>query len=277
MAQLDEIGRYAALKTTRCPGDARNLASQAVEEGFDCVVAAGGDGTLNEVLNGLGDVQDGFERSALGLLPLGTVNVFARELSIPLNLSKAWQVILGGRDNRIDLAWAESGAETGRNRRYFAQLAGAGLDARAIELVNWELKKRAGPLAYVYAGLKALANRKPVIRVTGPDECLEGELVLVGNGRLYGGNFKTFEQAQMSDGLLDICVFPRVNFFTLLRCALPLVVSGKLPSVAVRRFQAKEFTLSSPSAASFQVEGELAGTLPVKFGVVPRLLRVKVP
>lgn len=277
MAQLGEIGRHAVLKMTRGPGDARILASQAVQEGFDCVAAAGGDGTLNEVLNGLGDAADGFERSVLGVLPLGTVNVFARELGIPLKLSAAWQLILGGREKRIDLGRAEYGTGAVRNQSYFAQLAGAGLDARSIELVNWKLKKCVGPLSYVYAGLKAMAERKPMIRVVGPDESIKGELVLVGNGRLYGGNFRAFEQAEMTDGLLDVCVFPRVSYITLLRCAVPLLAAGRLPSGSVRRFQAKEFRLSSEMPASFELEGELAGALPVTFSVAPRRLRVIVP
>jgi hypothetical protein len=78
--QLDAIGSQCALKATAAPGDARRLAAEAVDDGFDLIVAAGGDGTVNEVLNGIGDAPDGFARARLGVLPLGTVNVFAREL-----------------------------------------------------------------------------------------------------------------------------------------------------------------------------------------------------
>ena len=82
-AHLDAVGRHASLKLTRCAGDARALAAEAVREGFEIIVAAGGDGTLNEVLNGIGDVPNGFDQTRLAVLPLGTVNVFARELRIP--------------------------------------------------------------------------------------------------------------------------------------------------------------------------------------------------
>lgn len=276
-AKLESMGQEASFKMTRCAGDARTLAAEAVREGFTRIVAAGGDGTLNEVLNGMGDVPNGFEKAALGLLPLGTVNVYAREIGIPIQLEKAWRVVMTGTERLLDLARAEFASGGTPQRRWFAQLAGAGLDARAIELVDWRLKKRFGPLAYIYAGLKALRERKPRIKAMSVEQTLEGELVLIGNGRLYGGDFKTFEDAAMDDGLLDVCVFPRVSFFTLFWCAFPLLLQRKLPRAAVRRFQAAEFTLSSANATSFEVEGELAGQLPVSFAVERRRLRAIVP
>lgn len=276
-AHLDDIARDAVLKLTRSAGDAKKLAAEAVAEGFDTVVAAGGDGTLNEVLNGLGAVPDGFERTRLGVLPLGTVNVFARELGIPTRLRQAWELILRGREARIDLPKVEF-AEAGVGQtRWFAQLAGAGLDARAIELVDWRLKKKVGPLAYVYAGLKALAEAKPRLQVKAGDGEFTGELVLVGNGRLYGGDYRLFHPAQMDDGQLDVCVFPRVSFLTLLKCAVPLLAFHRLPESVVRRFQAERFTLNGPGPGAFELDGELVGKLPATFSIEPRRLRVIVP
>src|SRR4051812_27646176 len=89
-SQLDKIATESTLKLTTRAGDARRLASEAVDEGFETIVAAGGDGTLNEVLNGIGDSRGGFEKCRLGVLPLGTVNVFAREMAIPAELEQAW-------------------------------------------------------------------------------------------------------------------------------------------------------------------------------------------
>src|SRR6516162_4344033 len=126
---LDEFAADCALKQTTAVGDARKLAAQAVGEGFETIVAAGGDGTVNEVLNGIGDVPDGFERARLGLLPLGTVNVFARELGLPRKLTQAWDTIRIGRDTAVDLPSVQYAHNGGSQRRYFAQLAGAGLDA----------------------------------------------------------------------------------------------------------------------------------------------------
>lgn len=275
-AHLNEIACHAALKQTRCAGDAKALAAEAVREGFETIVAAGGDGTLNEVLNGIGEAN-GFAHCRLGVLPLGTVNVFARELHIPRKLQEAWQIILRGREARIDVPFAEYGSAEGIQRRWFVQLAGGGLDSRAIELVNWQLKKKFGPLAYVWAGLKALMENKPSLTAASGNQQLDGQLILIGNGRLYGGDFATFQDAQLDDGKLDVCAFPRVNLWTLLRCAGPLLWANRLPEAVVRRMQTEEFTLNGPESASFELDGELVGKLPVKFAVVPRGLRVIVP
>jgi diacylglycerol kinase (ATP) len=166
--QLDAIGAQCAFKATTAPGDARRLAGEAVKDGFDLIAAAGGDGTVNEVLNGIGDAPDGFARARLGVLPLGTVNVFARELKIPLRIERAWEVLQGGNEIKIDLPRVEFSTDGVLQKQYFCQLAGAGLDARAIELVDWQHKKQVGKLAYVIAGLKAfqipqeLTGRMPV-------------------------------------------------------------------------------------------------------------------
>ena len=274
--QLDDIGSQCALKATAAPGDARRLAAEAVGEGYDLIAAAGGDGTVNEVLNGLGDAPDGFVRARLGVLPLGTVNVFARELKIPARLELAWEILRRGSGMKIDLPRVEFSANDKIERRYFIQLAGAGLDARAIELVDWRHKKTVGPLAYVVAGLKALREKKPQIsaredaRPTG--QKFTGELVLVGSGKFYGGPIEIFPQADLRDGLLEVCVLPRVDFRTLLRCAPDFVARRKLPEKLVRRFRAAAFELTGESG--FELDGEWIGKLPAKFSVEREKLRV---
>ena len=280
-------------------------------------MAAGGDGTVNEVLNGLGDVPDGFERARLGVLPLGTVNVFARELALPSRLEAAWETLRQGRETRIDLPRVEYGivqspkfkvpspeakghspqskvegpeAESksarlgvqnaegkGVQRRYFAQLAGAGLDARAIELVKWELKKIIGPLAYVWAGLQALIGNPASIQAAGAGQVATGGLVLIGNGSLYGGPFRVFPKADLRDGLLEVCVFPRVNWLTLARCGPQLLLWRNLPASATQVFRAESIALSSPAPVPLEVDGELIGHLPASFSVERSRLRVIVP
>ena len=120
---LDEFAAGVALKPTQAPGHGRRLAAEAVRDGFETVVAAGGDGTVNEVLNGIADTPDGFARARLAVLPLGTVNVFARELGLPLRLAEAWQVILNGRERLIDAPFVEHHVEERPQRRYFARAA----------------------------------------------------------------------------------------------------------------------------------------------------------
>jgi YegS/Rv2252/BmrU family lipid kinase len=275
--QLDAIGAQCALKATTAPGEARRLAAGAIADGFDLIVAAGGDGTVNEVLNGIGDAPDGFARARLGVLPLGTVNVFARELKIPLRLERAWEVLRRGRELKIDLPRVEFSANGAGQKKYFAQLAGAGLDARAIELVDLSHKKKIGPLAYVIAGLKALRERKPTIKVAVNGQNFAGELVLIGNGCFYGGSFGIFPAADLRNGLLEVCVFPRVDWPTLFRCVPAFLVRQKLPEKAVRRFQAASFELSGETPSAFELDGEWVGNLPATFSVEREKLRVIVP
>ena len=275
-AQLDAMAARAVLKQTTAAGDARQLAAQAVAEGCTTVIAAGGDGTVNEVLNGLGDA-DAFARVRLGVLPLGTINVFARELGIPSRPAAAWELILRGRYTRIDLGFVDFSQGGQTQRRYFTQLGGAGLDARAIELVDWQQKKKFGPLAYVLAGWRALRETQPQITVTSPRQTLTGELVLVGNGERYGGRMKIFPGANLRDGLLDVCVVPRARMVPVLTGAVWAAVWGRLPEWMVRRARAATFTLTAATGAGFELDGDFIGQLPAQFGVEREKLRVIVP
>jgi len=265
------------LKLTGAPGDARRLAAEAIKEGFETIVAAGGDGTVNEVLNGFADAPEGFQRARLGVLPLGTVNVFARELGMPAKVSQAWRSILKGQETQIDPPHVEYSSNGATHRRYFAQLAGAGLDARAVELVRWELKKKIGPLAYVLAGMQALLAAPAAITASTADRTWAGGLVLIGNGRLYGGSFRVFPKADLRDGLLEVCVFPRVNWLTAAHCGTYLLLRNCLPDSVSETFRAESITLTSPARVPFEIDGELIGQLPATFSVQRSALRVLVP
>jgi diacylglycerol kinase (ATP) len=271
--QLDAIGSQCAFKMTAAPGDARRLSAEAVNDGFDLIVAAGGDGTVNEVLNGIGDAN-GFEKARLGVLPLGTVNVFARELKIPLQIERAWEILQRGREMKIDLPRVEFSANGVRKKNYFAQLAGAGLDVRAIELLNLQHKKKIGPLAYVIAGLKALREKKTKITIRADGRNFSGELVLIGNGKFYGGSFEIFPAADLRDGFLDICIFPQANWLTLIRCAPNFLIRQKLPEKIIQRFRAASFELNGEGAAAFELDGEWIGNLPATFSIERERLRV---
>lgn len=271
--RLEIFGSQCALKATASAGDARRLAAEAVGENFDLIVAAGGDGTVNEVLNGIGDAN-GFEKTRLGVLPLGTVNVFARELKIPARIENAWQVLLRDREIKIDLPRAEFFENGDRKKIYFAQLAGAGLDARAIELVDFSLKKKIGPLAYVVAGLKALRERKPQIQVLANGEIFFGELILIGNGKLYGGAYKIFPEAKLDDGLFEICIFPKANWLAVFRSIPNLLAFRKLPKSNVRFLRAEKFELIGEKPSAFELDGEWIGRLPTTFSIEREKLRV---
>ncbi len=275
-SQLGALSCEAALKPTQRAGDARPLGAEAVREGFETVVAAGGDGTLNEVLNGIADA-DGLSRVRLGVLPLGTVNVFAKELNLPQDFNGAWSAIQRGRDLLIDAPWAGYSLDGRAQRRYFAQLAGAGLDSRAVELVNWELKKRLGFLSYVVAGFRALAENLPPIEVSNGQDTVRGQMVLIGNGRFYGGRFTMFPRADLGDGILDAVVYPRVNLISVARGGWGMLTNEFHSGGHTIQLRGPQLELKCAKPIPFQLDGENVAPLPVTFGVEGQALRVIVP
>ena len=255
---------------TKQAGDARRLAAQAIADGHRTIVAAGGDGTINEVINGIGT-----SGATLGVLPLGTVNVFARELGIPGRIDAAWSIIENGRTRLIDLACAEANGST----RHFVQLAGVGFDAQAVRAASWELKKRLGPLSYVWAGLRTISSRpvKVAISTNGGSPCGGGVAVLVGNGRFYGGPFALFPKARLDDGLLDVCIFEKCGYVDVLRYGQGILRGAHTKLRGVEYFQTEQLVCSAVGAVPFEVDGEDAGDVPVTFSIRPRALQVLAP
>ena len=274
---LSAVGAEAEFKATTHAGAARELAKSAVEEGFSTIVAAGGDGTLNEVLNGIGDAENGYARTRFGVIPLGTVNVFALEMGIPFKIAQAWEVIRNGRERAIDLPEATFRNKEKETTRRFIQMAGAGWDARAVELVNWELKKRIGRFAYVWAGLGALMPPKAKVVVRGNGERLEGDFVLVGNGRFYAGKFPFLYRADLSDGALDVTVFPKFQWASLAGCVTNFVLGRYFRPGCQGYLQAPELEITSDAITPLQLDGELVGHLPARVTTRPKALRVVIP
>jgi diacylglycerol kinase (ATP) len=274
---LAKIGATAELKQTTHAGAARDLAKAAVDEGFDTIIAAGGDGTLNEVANGIGDAENGYARARFAALPLGTVNVFALELGIPFALKDSWQVALEGRERVIDLPEATFHVKEKEVRRRFLQLAGAGWDARAVELVSWELKKRIGRFAYIWAGLGALQPRKSKVELRAGGERCSGDFVLLGNGKFYGGRYPFLHKADMTDGLVDVTVFPKFDWGAMPGCAANFVLGRYFRPGLQNYLQAAELEITSEEVTPFQLDGDLVGHLPAKVRVLPKILRVLTP
>jgi YegS/Rv2252/BmrU family lipid kinase len=258
------------------PGRAGDIAREAIRKGYQTIVAAGGDGTVNEVLNGISLMLPEKPGIRFGVLPMGTINVFARELQLPMEAEANWKWITLGHTINIDIPFVDFSLKGEKVRRYFAQLAGAGLDARAIELVNWELKKRVGPLAYIWAGIQALSGLNYRIHVSNGVAQATGQLALVGNGKLYGGNFKIFPQADLQDGVLTACVFEKVGVESLARFST-WCLNQKGPIPGVRYLKGPRLTLVSDSRTPLEVDGDCIGDLPGEFGISPHKLQVIVP
>jgi diacylglycerol kinase (ATP) len=265
------------LKPTTGPGTARFLAAEAVREGFETIIAAGGDGTLNEVLNGIGDVPGGFEKACLAVMPLGTVNVFALETRIPPAPEAAWKVIEQGKEISIDLPEISLRTKGEWKSRFFIQMAGAGLDARAVELLDSRLKRRIGPLAYVWSGLKALTAPQGVIQVASQTKSISGELVIISNGKFYGGKFAFCPKAEYTDGRLDVCVFPKMSWRRLPKYVFAALTDRLTKQSLTLNFQTETLRLSSDARVPIQIDGEAGGELPAIIGLHPRKLRIVIP
>lgn len=263
---MDRATRFA-LYATSTPEEARDLAAQFAGEGAPVVVAAGGDGTLNAVLQGLaGSV------TALGVIPAGTMNVFARELGIPYgNLAKAFEVIEAGYIREIDL-FSVNGSP-------FIQMAGLGFDASVIEETTWESKKMLGPLAYLLAAVKVLGEKPPLMHVTTSDgRCEEGVAVLAGNGTLYGGQLPLFRKASNQDQMLDILVFKESGYRLVFDSLAGLARGGVDLSNSVVHLQADSFSVVCDQEFPIQVDGELLGRdSEAHFRPMERRLRVLAP
>ncbi len=270
--QLAGLSGGIRLFPTTGPGTAPSLAMAAAREGATAVVAAGGDGTVNEVVNGLAQLPD-HQCPSLGVIPLGTVNVFAKELDLPPDIDHCWELIRAGHRRRIDLARATHAGGS----RWFIQMAGAGLDALAISRIQLPLKRWIGPGAYLWAGLQAIRSPLAVIHIEGGPEPVSGQLALVGNGRFYGGRFPVFPKAQLDDGQLDLAVLVRANVLSLARATLAAARGRLLNHSGVIHQQAARFTLSGPCHSPFQVEGDNIGTLPASFEIIPGALDVLCP
>ena len=250
--KVQQISRGAIIKFTEGPGDAEAKAERAVQQGFQTIVAAGGDGTINEVVNGLEDAP-----VHLGILPIGSVNVFAMELGIPSNIDAAWKIIQGGKIRLIDQAMA--------NGHRFVQLAGVGLDAEIVERTDWNSKKMLGPLSYVLTATQVIHQKPPKLRILADDDKVyRGSFVLLGNGRYYGGPFEIFKDAKLDDGLLDVCVFEQMSPLALIRYLQGIMTGSHTRFDDVKHFKARRILIDSDDRVPVEVDGELLGELPLR-------------
>ncbi len=264
-AQVAALTQGAVMCATARGGDAEYLARTAVEAGYRTIVAAGGDGTVNEVVNGIAG-----SNVTLGLLPLGTMNVFATELGLPTDLERCWQLIQDGHTRKVDLPSA--------NGKHFVQLAGVGFDAQVVKETSRALKRSFGPLSYLFSAAQISARTPPRLRIESEHAVTaEGSFVLIGNGRLYGGPFPFFKNAVIDDGLFDVLVFKRLGYLDMIRYMQDVILRAQITSPEVEYFQTTKLRVSSDSGVPVEVDGELIGNCPVEFKIRSRGLRVIAP
>src|SRR5437773_2302468 len=264
--RVESIARGCPIRVTSHAGEAEALARSAVEEGFARVVAAGGDGTVNQVANGLAG-----SNTTLGLLPMGTVNVFAMELGLPLhNLQLCWDIVEGANKRLVDLPRA--------NGKCFVQLAGVGLDAQVVKETSLAFKRSFGPLSYLISATHIAARQPPKLFIESEHTAVEeGSFVLIGNGRLYGGPFPFFKHAIVDDGLFDVVVFKRLGYLEIVKYLQDVVFSSDIRVPEIEYFQTRQLRITSEQDVPLELDGELAGNCPVDFRIRKRALRVLAP
>jgi diacylglycerol kinase (ATP) len=264
--RLREICSDARLCATVRAGDAELLARSAVAEGFEKIVAAGGDGTIHEVVNGMADSD-----AALGLMPMGTMNVFANELGLPANdLGRCWEIIRAEQTRLIDLPTA--------NEKHFVQLAGVGLDAQVVKETSLTFKRNFGPLSYLISAAQIAGRRPPRLLIESEEAMTEeGSFVLVGNGRFYGGPFPFFKHAVIDDGLFDVLVFKQLGYIELIKYLQNVIFTSDITTREVEYFQTRRLRVSSAEDVPVELDGELVGGCPVEFQMKLRRLKVLAP
>jgi YegS/Rv2252/BmrU family lipid kinase len=253
--------------TTRVPGDGARVARELAEQ-VDAVVAVGGDGTVNEVVNGLAGRE-----VAVGIVPLGTVNVMALELGLPFDIERACDVIAEGRRRALDL-----GTISGRN---FVLMAGAGLDALTIRRLDARAKKRYREAAFVWTGIRTfLSQEQAEFPVEVDGEEYRARFAVVGNCRYYGGRFGITNRADPSDGMLDVVLFGGGGFLDTAAfwMGVPFGLHLRHPHAAY--LKGRRVVLGGPEGGGdvwFHTDGELAGRLPAVAEVLPRAIEIFVP
>ncbi|HTS12652.1 MAG TPA: diacylglycerol kinase family protein [Candidatus Limnocylindrales bacterium] len=279
---LKDAGIAVQIAATTAPGTAREMAHLAVGQRQDLVIACGGDGTVNEVINGLAGTQ-----MPMALLPAGTANILAKELGVPWDIPQAARLIPGGIVRRIALGIASPVNHNGGRApdgtplgRYFLCVAGAGPDGAIVNGVDEIFKKNAGILAYWAEGMKQLFRYDfPEMRVHSGGQERKATIIVVGRTAHYGGPFKITTGASLFEDSFEMLTNSTRSRLKYLAC-LPALWMGKLRGVKGIEAWKDTEAICEPAGERMvyaQVDGEPIGPLPLAFRIVPDALSIVVP
>jgi YegS/Rv2252/BmrU family lipid kinase len=260
---LKARGCAVTVRETKAPGHATTIARETsrtsdAANAVDVIAVAGGDGTINEVVNGLAG-----STVALGVIPLGTANVLADEIGLKREPDDVARVLAEGPVRPISVGVA--------NGRRFVMMAGAGFDASVVDQVSLSLKRRLGPFAYVWQTFKhAFTDRFAECEVTVDGVAYKTVSAVVCNGRHYGGPFVAAPAAALTDGLLHVILLKGRGWLSVARYSIALLL-GRLGKLADVEFvPGHEVTVRGLADLPVQADGDIITRLPAKFGVDPQ-------
>lgn len=265
-AYLRLRGAKVDLFETSKRGDALQAAREALNENVDIVVGAGGDGTINEIINGLAG-----SNIPLGVIPLGTVNVFALETGIPMDPAAACDVILGGLQKKVNLGRV--------NDRYFLLMGGVGFDAYVVYGLDIRLKRLSGRLSYILTALgRGLTYRSSPLEIELDDgRKVNGYGAVVGNMKYYGGAMSITPFADMERNDLDVCIFKSKGFGNILRYTWGVMRNRHLTYTDVEYHTVKSLKIKSKGKTYIQADGDVVGQLPAEFSIAEEGITVILP
>ena len=253
---LEENGFNFNANYTSYSGEATKLAKIAADNNADLIVSVGGDGTVNEIINGIMQSQN---NPSLGIIPLGWANDFVKSIPIPSNIIEACKILTKGNTKEIDVGVIN-------NKIYFGNICGVGFDAEVAQLAN-QMKNRhpnwrtLSAFIYVFATVKKLLSpfhcHKVKIKIDQKE--IESKILFIaaGNGKIYGGRFKITPEAILDDGLLEVCIVEEMGRFKYL-WLIPKVFAGAHKNVkGVNFYKAKKIVIQSSETLHAQVSGEV--------------------
>jgi diacylglycerol kinase (ATP) len=268
---LKDSGAHVELIATQGPLMAGELALKAVEAGCGLILAAGGDGTINEVVNGIAGSDVLF-----GVLPAGTANVLANEIGLPNRPDHAAKQLLDAVPVRIALGSLE---RPDQPRRHFVLMAGVGLDARIVYELDMDLKGKLGKLAYWHGGFRQFGRPVPRfhLSVNGSQYC--ASFALITRVRNYGGDFEIARSVRLTDNDFEVVIFQNHEWQDYLRF-FGAVMTNRLHStsgVAIMRATGVEVSAPEDQRIYLQTDGEAVGVLPATISIVPDALTLLLP
>jgi len=270
--RLEQLHRLNAkeVRVTQHAGEAETLARAAIRAGSDYVIAVGGDGTLNEVINGI--VTSGrASQVCVGMLPLGTANDFARSIGLIGDVDANIDILRTKTTAAIDLVRMTSG-----RRRYFVNVSAGGFSGVVNEKLTSEVKASWGPLAYLRSAAAALpelqAYRTTMIFDDTEELVINLYNVVVANGRFAGGGLPIAPQANLSDGLLDVVLVPQRPAGEMALLAAQMLLGKHISSGAVPFRRVKKISVLSRPGMWFNADGETVGNEPAVFQIIPHAL-----